>query len=198
MPQEFGGRAIWGTNVVNEVDTDENGHGTHVSGTLGGKTFGVCKANTLVAVKVVDADGAGTYAGVIAGIQWAVTDALAKGLTTKSVINLSIAGPFSNALNAAVTAAVAAGIPVIVAAGNEGYDASQDSPASTASAITVGGIDNTDTRGGVSNFGASVDVFAPGWGVLSAYIGSTSATMTLDGTSMGMSSRFLPTSSIDT
>lgn len=87
-------------------------------------------------------------------------------------------------MNSAVRSAVNAGVTVVVAAGNEAQNAANDSPASEPLAITVGASDTTDTRASFSNFGAVVDIFAPGVGVLSAWIGSTTATNTISGTSM--------------
>lgn len=189
--QEFEGRAVWGANFVSgSQNTDENGHGTHVSGTVGGKNFGVAKQATLVAVKVLDAGGSGSISGVISGIQWAVNDAINKRVAPKSVINMSLGGSVSSQLNSAVLAATNAGLTVAVAAGNSNVNASTFSPASAPSAITVAATDGTDVRAWFSNWGA-VDIFAPGESVLSSWTGgSNSEARYLAGTSMG-TSRFL-------
>ena len=89
------------------------GHGTHVAGTIGGAKFGVAKKASLVAVKVLDDQGSGTNSGVIAGIQWVAKDAAGK--EKKSVVNMSLGGKFSSALNQAVEAAIEAGITFGVA-----------------------------------------------------------------------------------
>jgi len=181
---EFGGRATWGTNTINTVDTDENGHGSHVSGTIGGMTFGIAKSVSLVAVKVLDADGAGTNSNTLQGLQFVHDDVVAKGLAGKAIINMSLGGPKSTALNSAIAGLTQAGVTCVVAAGNENQDALNDSPASAPSAITVGAITATDAKASFSNFGSAVDIFAPGVNVLSVGITSDSATETLSGTSM--------------
>jgi oryzin len=184
---EFEGRAVWGANLVaGSADVDENGHGTHVAGTVGGKTFGVARKATLVAVKVLKADGSGSYSDIIAGIEWAVSNATALGIVNKSVINMSVGGLVSPALNNAVKQATDAGITFVVAAGNSNRDAIAYSPASAPSAITVGASDGTDQRAWFSNWGLSVDLFAPGVAVLSSVIGSSNTgTAYYTGTSMG-------------
>ncbi|KFY98087.1 hypothetical protein V498_01683 [Pseudogymnoascus sp. VKM F-4517 (FW-2822)] len=177
---EFAGRATWGKNfIVGSKDTDENGHGTHCAGTIGGATFGVSNKAKLVAVKVLDGEGSGSNAGVIAGIEW-----VGKNAGPKSVLSMSLGGEKSDALNAAVESTIKAGITVVVAAGNENADASNSSPASAPNAITVGAIDKTNTRAEFSNFGPVLDVFAPGVDVLSAWIGNNTAVNTISGTSM--------------
>ncbi|KAH8663433.1 putative subtilisin-like protease [Tricladium varicosporioides] len=182
---EFGGRAVWGANFVNNNNTDENGHGSHVSGTIGGTTFGVSKSVNLVAVKVLDKTGAGTNSGVISGLNFVAQNVTATGLAGKAVVNISIGGSFSSALNSAIAALTRAGVTVVCAAGNENVDASSTSPASAPSAITVGAIDaSTDARASFSNFGSVVDIFAPGVSVLSVGIKSDTDTATLSGTSM--------------
>ncbi|KFY39745.1 hypothetical protein V495_05756 [Pseudogymnoascus sp. VKM F-4514 (FW-929)] len=177
---EFEGRATWGKNFIEgSPDTDENGHGTHCAGTIGGASFGVASKASLVAVKVLDGDGSGSNSGVIAGIDFVGSDSKGKG-----VLSMSLGGTFSEAVNSAVESTIAAGVTVVVAAGNDGADASDYSPASAPNAITVGAIDNTDARASFSNFGKVLDVFAPGVDVKSAWIGSKSATNTISGTSM--------------
>lgn len=133
----------------------------------------------LVAVKVLDGEGSGSNAGVIAGIEW-----VGKNAGPKSVLSMSLGGEKSDALNAAVESTIKAGITVVVAAGNENADASNSSPASAPNAITVGAIDKTNTRAEFSNFGPVLDVFAPGVDVLSAWIGNNTAVNTISGTSM--------------
>ncbi|TVY24127.1 Subtilisin-like protease [Lachnellula hyalina] len=181
---EFGGRATFAANFVNTVDTDENGHGSHVAGTIGGATFGVSKSINLVAVKVLDADGAGSNSGVISGLNFVAQNVTASGLAGKAVMNMSIGGSKSTALNSAVAALVKAGVIVVVAAGNDNQDASDTSPASAPSVITVGAIDGNDNKASFSNFGPAVDLFAPGVNVLSVGIKSDTSTATLSGTSM--------------
>lgn len=116
---EFEGRATFGANFVNTVDTDENGHGSHVAGTIGGATVGVAKSVNLVAVKVLDANGSGSNSGVLNGMQFVIDDVQAKGITGKAVMNMSLGGSFSAAINRAIQALQNAGVVSVVAAGNE-------------------------------------------------------------------------------
>ncbi|KAF5722007.1 alkaline protease 1 [Fusarium mundagurra] len=182
---EFGGRAVWGANfITGSPNKDENGHGTHVSGTIAGKTFGVAKLATVVAVKVLDKTGSGTMSGMIQGLNWAVTNAKSRGAAKKSVVNMSVGGAYTASVNAAVKAATDAGLTVVVAAGNNGDDASLYSPSSAPSAITVGAVDGTNFRTWFSNYGSLVDIFAPGTSILSSYYSSDTASRYLAGTSM--------------
>jgi subtilisin family serine protease len=178
---DFGGRASFAGNFADDNDDDVQGHGTHVAGTVGGTTDGVAKATTLLAVKVLDDSGSGTNAGVIAGMEFVVTDAPSRDCSGV-VVNMSLGGGFSQSINDAAEAIVEAGIFLAVAAGNSGADASTFSPASAPSACTVGATDSSDGFASFSNYGSLVDVNAPGVDVLSAYPGDT--TDTLSGTSM--------------
>jgi subtilisin family serine protease len=173
------------TTDQNPQDTDENGHGSHVAGTIGGRTYGVAKNVELVAVKVLDAKGSGSNSGVIAGMNWVATTAATRGLRGKAVMNMSLGGSKSQAVNDAINNIREAGVVPCVAAGNENQDANNDSPASAAGAITVGAIDQTnDRKASFSNFGPRVDIFAPGVNVLSVGITGDTASRSLSGTSM--------------
>ncbi|GJC84351.1 alkaline protease 1 [Colletotrichum liriopes] len=172
---EFQGRATFGANFINSVDTDENGHGSHVAGTVGGQTFGVAKNVNLVAVKVLDGDGAGSNSGVLDGMQFVIDDVTAKNLTGKAVMNMSLGGSASAAVNRAIQALNNAGVVPVVAAGNENQDASNTSPASAPNAITVGLLLQLRHRG---------RHLRPGVNILSVGITSNTATNTLSGTSM--------------
>ncbi|PNP78664.1 hypothetical protein FNYG_08010 [Fusarium nygamai] len=183
--KEFGGRAVWGANFISgSPDTDEFGHGTHVAGIVGGKTYGVAKGCSLYAVKVIDKDGIGTMSNILQGLQWAVNHAKSKGITKKSIINASLGGPYTKIGNDAVKAATDLGITIVVAAGNEADDAAYYSPASAPSAITVAAIDSSSYRTFWSNFGKAVDIFAPGSDILSAGHLSDSGSVYMSGTSM--------------
>ncbi|KAL2174084.1 serine protease [Thermothelomyces heterothallicus CBS 202.75] len=183
--EEFGGRAVWGTNLVAaSSDTDEAGHGTHVAGIIAGQTYGVAKKATVIAVKVLDRLGSGSSSGLVQGLDWAVRDARARGTANRSVINLSVSGSFSQAINDAIQAATDAGLTVVAAAGNQGKDAWDQSPASAPSAITVGAIDRHDNRAVFSNWGGSVDIFAPGVDIESAFKNGDSDHILMNGTSM--------------
>ncbi|KAF2492966.1 cuticle-degrading protease [Lophium mytilinum] len=183
--EEFDGRAIWGANFSpGSPNHDDNGHGTHVAGTIGGGTYGVSKNVTLVAVKVLDSYGSGNWEYIISGIEWVVTNSMSLGITNSSVINMSLGGYRSEVVNQAVRVATSAGIAVAVAAGNADDDSIYWSPASEPSAVTVAAIDCTDTRADFSNYGPIVDLFAPGVNVTSSWTGCPSCHETISGTSM--------------
>ncbi|NUT98530.1 MAG: S8 family peptidase [Saccharothrix sp.] len=179
---DFGGRAVSGRDTVdNDNDaTDCNGHGTHVAGTVGGTTYGVAKKVKLVGVRVLNCSGSGTYAGVIAGIDW-VTQNAAK----PAVANMSLGGGADATVDQAVRNSIAAGVTYGLAAGNDsGANACNTSPARTAEAITVGSTTNTDARSSFSNIGTCLDIFAPGSNITSAWYTNDTATNTISGTSM--------------
>ncbi|KAK7431257.1 hypothetical protein QQZ08_002298 [Neonectria magnoliae] len=180
---EFEGRAtaIWSAYSNDNADT--NGHGTHVAGTIGGKTYGVAKKATLLGVKVFQGDES-TTSIILSGFNWAVNHIVSNGRTSKAAINMSLGGGYSATFNNAVASASSSGVLSVVAAGNEAQNAANTSPASAASAITVGAIDSSWAIAYYSNYGTSLDIFAPGSSVLSSYYTSNSATATLSGTSM--------------
>jgi len=182
---EFEGRASWGANfVTGEGETDGNGHGTHVAGTIGGRIYGLAKKVTLVAVKVLSAGGSGTLAGVVQGIDWVTKNHVDRGRDARSVVNLSLGGSATTTLDDAVENSVAAGVIHAIAAGNSNANACSYSPARAPSAITVGATTNTDARASFSNIGNCLDIFAPGNAITSSWIGSNTATNTISGTSM--------------
>ncbi|MFD6076611.1 S8 family peptidase [Streptomyces hydrogenans] len=180
---ELAGRAVNGYDAV-EGDTvaqDGNGHGTHVATTIAGSTYGVAKAAKVVAVRVLDANGSGTTAGVVAGIDW-VTSHHAAG--APAVANLSLGGGASTTLDNAVKRSIADGVTYAVAAGNSGVNARNSSPARVTEALTVGATGNTDAKASWSNYGAVLDLFAPGVSITAGWHTSDTATNTISGTSM--------------
>lgn len=178
---EFEGRAVWGTNTVDILNTDCNGHGTHVAGTIGSKTFGLAKKTSLIAVKTLDCRGSGSFSGIVKGLEYVVNNRRSKGGKT-SVVNMSLGGPASSTINSAVKQLITAGIHVVVAAGNENSDACNTSPASESSVVTVGATNSRNYMASFSNWGKCVDILAPGENILSTTIGGKSGTMS--GTSM--------------
>ncbi|THH08936.1 hypothetical protein EW146_g8829 [Bondarzewia mesenterica] len=196
--KEFEGRASWGKTIpLNDVDDDNNGHGTHCAGTIASAKYGVAKAANVVAVKVLGSNGSGTMSDVVSGVDFASKAAKAKaeaaaaelkatGKTKHkgSVANMSLGGGKSRALDDAVNAAVDNGLHFAVAAGNDNRDACSYSPAAAEKAVTVGASTLGDERAYFSNYGPCVDVFAPGLNILSTWIGSENASNTISGTSM--------------
>ena len=179
---EFEGRAMTVVDFTGEQPswTDTFGHGTHVAGIIGSKTYGVCKKATLKAVRVIGTKGSSDWATVISALNWIYTKGLSS--TRKAVINMSIGGPISNAMDLALKALLDKGVAMIVAAGNDASSACQYSPASSTSVITVGSSSFGDTYYSTSNYGACVDVVAPGQFIRSTYIPEGVQWMT--GTSM--------------
>lgn len=180
---DFEGRGSLGYNPSGGYFVDTLGHGTHVSGTIAGRTFGVAKNASIISVKVFQ-EGASATSVILDGYSWAVNDILTKRREGKSVISMSLGGGFSGAFNDAINSAFDSGIVTVVAAGNEGQEAANFSPASAEGAITVGAIDSTWRMASYSNYGSAVDLFAPGSGIMSTWIGDEYATTTLSGTSM--------------
>lgn len=180
---EFAGRVGSGYTAVNDGrgTVDCHGHGTHVAGTVAGTTFGFANQATIIPIRVLDCYGSGSTSGVIAGINWMINHHVAG---QPAVANLSLGGTYDYATNDAIERAVADGITVVVAAGNESTDACSKSPASAPSAITVAATTSDDSRAYYSNIGACVDIFAPGSSIISAGISSSTATAQMSGTSM--------------
>ena len=178
---DFGGRASYAFDAVDgSLPADDcHGHGTHVSGTVGGTKYGVAKGVQLHAVRVLDCNGFGTTSGVIAGVNWVTAHAI-----KPAVANMSLGGGPQPALDQAVANAVKAGITFVIAAGNSNLDACTVSPARTPTAVTVGASDVSDVRASFSNFGTCVDIFGPGVSITSDWNTSNTATMVLSGTSM--------------
>ncbi|KLO11075.1 hypothetical protein SCHPADRAFT_855789 [Schizopora paradoxa] len=196
--EEFEGRARWGKTIPkNDQDIDGNGHGTHCAGTIGSRKYGVAKAATITAVKVLGTNGSGTMSDVVAGVVWAAEDAV--DLQKKeeaqfkktgqrkhkgSVANMSLGGGKSQALDDTVNRAVKTGLHFAVAAGNDNKDACDYSPAGATEAVTVGASTLVDERAYFSNFGKCVDVFAPGLSITSTWNSGKHSSNTISGTSM--------------
>ncbi|HVG57275.1 MAG TPA: S8 family serine peptidase [Hyalangium sp.] len=178
---EFEGRADVGFDAINDGQkgNDCNGHGTHVAGTVGGRTWGVAKNVLLHAVRVLSCSGSGSTAGVVAGIDWVTAN---KQLP--AVANMSLGGGADRALDDAVRKSVAGGVVYTLAAGNDNRDACSTSPARTAEGITVGATTTTDARASFSNYGGCVDIFTPGHNITSAWHTSDADNKTISGTSM--------------
>ncbi|KAG8770339.1 subtilisin-like serine protease [Ceratobasidium sp. 428] len=178
----FGGRARWGATFGGYANQDGNGHGTHTAGTAVGASYGVATSANIIAVKVLSDSGSGTNSDVIAGINYAATQSRSSG--RPSVANLSLGGGASTAVDSAVSNAVAGGLHFAIAAGNSNVDAGSTSPARVGVANTVGAVDSSNRKASFSNYGSVLDVWAPGVNILSAWIGGTTRTNTISGTSM--------------
>lgn len=182
---QFGGRASSGRDFVDGgAATDCAGHGTHVAGTVGGRTYGVAKSAKIVSVRVLDCNGDTYPSTLISALDW-IVDHKPAG---PSVVNLSLGAPSTisgaSAVDRAAAATVRAGIPVVAAAGNYDMSACGFSPARVPSVITVAASDSDDYRAEFSDYGSCVDLYAPGVNIRSASNASNSATELMDGTSM--------------
>ncbi|MGW6447001.1 S8 family peptidase [Lentzea sp. NPDC055074] len=183
---EFEGRASDGYDFIDNdaVAQDCQGHGTHVAGTVGGKTYGVAKKAKLVGVRVLDCNGSGAWDGIIRGIDWVTANG-----KKPAVVNMSLGGSGTNSsLENAVRRSISAGFTYVLAGGNSGQDACNFTPARTPEAITVGASDRTDKRSiysaGSSNYGSCLDIWAPGSDIISASHSTDTGTRSMGGTSM--------------
>jgi len=187
---DFGGRAKFGYKAEpGWSDEDRNGHGTHVASTTGGLRYGVAPLiDELIGVKVLSDQGSGSWAGVIAGVDWAASQYQVRG--KKAVANMSLGGGYMQAINDAVNGAMQLGLVMVVAAGNDNGDACNLSPASAEDVISVGSTtqgpepQSLDVRSSFSSFGTCLTLFAPGSEITAAWVGSPTATRTISGTSM--------------
>ncbi|MEU4761956.1 S8 family peptidase [Actinosynnema sp. NPDC023794] len=180
--QEFDGAAVPGLDTVGGVTppgNDCNGHGTHMAGTVGGRTTGVAKDVTLVSVRVLNCQGSGTYSQIIAGIDWATQDAAASG--RPAVALMTLGGGANQAFNDAITRSINANVHYSVVSGSSNANACGYSPGSTPLATTVGATDANDVKASFSNFGTCIDVWAPGVNITSAWGTSDTAYSTISG-----------------
>jgi subtilisin family serine protease len=184
---EFSGRAVALYDAVDREGNavDCNGHGSHVAGIIGGQTFGVAKKVRLFGVRVLNCQGAGTWSDVIDGVNFVTWHSAQSGQQgSPAVANMSLGGSTNRAAEAAVRNSIRAGLTYVVAAGNNNSDAAGYSPAAVVEAITIGATDREDARGEFSNYGSSLDLFAPGVSIPSAWIGNDLMIATATGTSM--------------
>ncbi|GAA4444936.1 serine protease [Actinokineospora soli] len=176
---DFEGRVQHGYDFIdNDPDaSDCHGHGTHVAGTVGSKTYGVAKKVKLVSVRVLNCQSSGQWSQIIAGIDW-----VAKNAVKPAVANMSLGGGANTSVDNAVASLVSSGVTAAVASGNGNTDACGTSPARVSSAITVNATDRSDNRSSFSNYGSCTDIFAPGTTITSTRNGG--GTQDMSGTSM--------------
>ncbi|SDZ13777.1 Serine protease, subtilisin family [Saccharopolyspora shandongensis] len=165
------GRVSDGRDFIdNDGDaSDCQGHGTHVAGTVGSKTYGVAKQVKLVSVRVLNCQGSGQYSQIISGIDW-----VARNATKPAVANMSLGGGADTATDNAVRRAIQSGVTFAVASGNSNTDACSSTPARVPEAITVNATDRQDSRSSFSNYGRCTDIFAPGTDITSTLNGGGS------------------------
>jgi subtilisin family serine protease len=185
---DFGGRATVGTDKVSVSNggpnggQDCNGHGTHVSGTVGGTRYGIAKNVQLVSVRVLNCNGDGLFSDVIAGVDWVTANAI-----KPAVANMSLGGNPFQSLDTAVQNSIASGVTYAISAGNSNANACNTSPARLADAITVASSGTSDARSSFSNWGPCVDLFAPGnqiWSDLTPHYNPSDFSNPSSGTSM--------------
>jgi hypothetical protein len=165
---------------------DCQGHGTHCAGTVAGTKHGVAKMAEIVSVRVLGCDGTGARSAIIDGILHTIQVMNLPEMEDKrGVLSMSLGGAgYSQAQQDAIEAAIEAGMPVVVAAGNDASDACDYSPAAVPAAVTVGASDSADVIASFSNFGTCVDIFAPGVEITSADWENERGYKDLQGTSM--------------
>lgn len=163
---EFNGRASWAFTAsdINDGNNDDNGHGTHMAGTLAGNSYGIASDANVYSVKILNSKGEGTLAGLIEGIEYVTNNHQAP-----AVAAIGVTTGYSSALNDAITASTVAGVSIAVPSGDEGKNACNYSPASAEAAITVAATFEDDRASMYSNHGNCVDIYAPGLYVKSAW-----------------------------
>lgn len=189
--EDFGGRAVSDLEVLSsgrkrcthdlkQCAVDLNGHGTHMAGVLGGSKYGVAKSSTIHSVKVFEDNGIGRMSYVLSALDWIIAKAERPALV---LLALSSDGQLQS-LNYGLETARQAGILVVVASGNDGKPACQDSPAFIPSALVVGSSTRLDGSSEFSNFGSCVDIHAPGSNISTTGISSDASVVLLSSTSL--------------
>ncbi|MFC8230720.1 S8 family peptidase [Streptomyces sp. NPDC057287] len=177
--EEFDNRASWGFSC-DQGEWDDNGRGTHLAATVAGRTYGAAKNAYVSAVKVAWSNGAASPDDVIKGLKWAMKDA--RGHEARSVVLFGMALPSHPELDELAAAAVNQGLFLVAPAGDDSKDAAGYSPAGAEGVFTVAASELDDDRADFSNVGPSIDVFAPGHSIMSAYRGGPKAATVISGT----------------
>jgi len=180
-PYTSASRATLDVNYASGTNTDGNGHGTHCAGSAGGRNAGIASQVRLHSVRVLNAQGSGTNADVISGVNYVANNQQPNAC---DIASMSLGGGYSAALNTACLNAVKKGVVIVVAAGNSNVDCVGTSPASADGVMTVAASDKNDNPASFTNFGNCVEVFGPGVSIKSSWYTSTTAYSTLSGTSM--------------
>ena len=190
---DFNGRAAFGYTAMDSGDeTDGSGHGTHCAGTAGSTTYGVAKAANLIAVKVLNDAGFGSYDDIVEALDWVAVEHTDG---EKDLITMSVGGGPSISFDSAILRCIQDGVSVVVAAGNSDADACNYSPSGVEFATVVGASDINDARASFSNWGDCIDLFAPGVNIKSTW--NDGGTNIISGTSMacphvaGAAARFM-------
>ena len=179
--QEFEGRASYGFNALTGgTDAgDCHSHGTHVAGTVVGKTFGIAKKADVVSVRVFSCSGGSSNSALISAIDWVTQNA-----KHPAVANMSLIGGASHAVDTATRNLHNSGVATVVAAGNAATDACTLSPSRVTEVLTVGSTTSSDGVSGFSNWGSCLDLFAPGSDIVSAHYADNYSSKSQSGTSM--------------
>jgi len=182
--QEFEGRAKLGADFINDGrnGVDCTGHGTHVAGTIGGRTVGLAKRATLIAVRMLgtNCSSSGPDSAGVDALNW-----VARNAVKPAVINMSWGFDDAHLGDEALRAVDAAGITMVAAAGNNSSDGCSFGPGGVyPPIIDVGSTDSNDSRSSFSNYGRCLDLFAPGGSIYSSMHSGTSAYGQMSGTSM--------------
>ncbi|MGW6282735.1 S8 family peptidase [Kribbella sp. NPDC055071] len=189
----FGGRATFDFNGLDTNNTDCNGHGTHVAGTIGSASYGVAKSVRLHGVKWLNCSGGGTASAAIAAVDWVTRNAV-----KPAVANASWNFPANTTLENSLRAMINSGVFLAASAGNTGANSCNLLPRKIETALVTAASTSTDARASYSSTGPCVDVYAPGSDIVSTLPGNT--TGSYNGTSMatphvaGVAALYLQTS----
>jgi subtilisin family serine protease len=189
----FGGRATFDFNGLDSNNTDCNGHGTHVAGTIGSTSYGVAKNVRLHGVKWLNCSGGGTASAAIAAVDWVTRNAV-----KPAVANTSWNFQANTTLENSLRRMISSGVFLATSAGNTGANSCNLLPRKIETALVTAASTSTDARASYSSTGSCVDVYAPGSAIVSTLPGNT--TGSYNGTSMatphvaGVAALYLQTS----